>query len=110
MWIKSDTTWININHITHFSIQQDFEPLRRGVYEVYAHLSIGITKLSPDSRAYGGSPPTPYETAYEILVFSGTKDECETYVREKTFVQQGYHWLSHLGAGLLGGLLTLLFT
>ena len=103
-WIKSADRWININHITRFSIQTDMEPLQRGLYNVYAHLSIGITKLSPDFRAYGGSPPTPYETAYEIHVFSGTRSECQDYVTEKTLLQQTYHWLTHLAAGLLGGL------
>lgn len=103
MWIKCEHTWVNINHITHFSIQEDYSPLRR-MCDVYAHLSIGVTKLTPDFRVYGGNPPTPYTTAYEILVFSGTIEECRQYVTEKTFLQQAYHWLTHLAAGLLGGL------
>lgn len=107
-WINSGDRWINVNHITHFTIQQNFDSSSRKLYDVYAHLSIGVTKLSRDFRAYGGDPPTPYETAYEIHVFSGTRDQCQEYVTEKTLLQQTYHWLTHLAAGLLGGLVILL--
>ena len=110
MWIRcGNYGWINMNHITHFTIQQDSgHPFHRHLYHVYAHLSIGITKLSPDNRMFGGDPPTPYASTYEIPVFTGTAEACETYVKERTFVQQGYYWLSHLAAGLIGGLITLL--
>ena len=75
------------------------------VHDVYAHLPFGITKLSRGDRALGGTNlPTPYTTAYEIRVFSGTRDQCQEYVTEKTLLQQTYHWLTHLAAGLLGGL------
>ena len=110
MWLKSDEadTWININHVTHFTIEQYYDPysgIYPDLYEVSAHLNMAITKLSPDFAAYGGNPPTPYTEAYDICVFRGTEEECQTYVTEKTALQQAYHWLSHLVAGLLGGLI-----
>ena len=104
MWIRSDDQWINMNHITHFTIQYDSHHLSREQHNVYAHLTFEMTKLTPDYRAYGGGPPTEYTTAYEILVFNGTIEECQQYVTEKTLLQQTYHWLTHLVAGLLGGL------
>ena len=108
MWIKSDNQWININHIAYFTIQEDMSCLREGIYDVYAHLNMTVTKFTPDSSAYDENPPTPYTTAYEIRVFSGTEDECKAYVTEKTYLQQAYHWLTHLAAGLLGGLVIFL--
>ena len=93
-----------MNQITHFTIQYDFDHFSREEHNVYAHLTFEMTKLTPDDRAYGGDPPTPYTTAYEIPVFSGTREECQQYVTEKTLLQQTYHWLTHLVAGLLGGL------
>lgn len=99
-----------MNHITHFTIQYGDDDYSRDQHNVYAHLTFEMTKLTRDYRAYGGGPPTPYTTAYEILVFSGTIEECQQYVTEKTLLQQTYHWLTHLAAGIFGGLLTLLIT
>ena len=110
MWIRSNDQWINMNHITHFTIRYGDDDYSRDQHNVYAHFTFEMTKLTPDYRAYGGGPPTPYTTAYEILVFSGTIEECQQYVTEKTLLQQTYHWLTHLAAGILGGLLTLLIT
>ena len=104
MWIRSDNQWINMNHITHFTIQYVYDDYSSDQNKVYAHLTFEMTKLTPDHRAYGGPPPTQYTTPYEILVFSGTIEECQQYVTEKTLLQQAYHWLTHLAAGLLGGL------
>ena len=77
-----------MNHITHFTIQYGYDDdhSSRKLHNVYAHLTFEMTKLTQDYRAYGGGPPTPYTTAYEIHVFSGTIEECQQYVTGKTLL------------------------
>ena len=43
MWIKSlyDDTWVSMKHVTHFKIESDHEPMRRGNNFGYAYLDTG---------------------------------------------------------------------
>ena len=54
--------------------------------------------------------PDLYDSAIGVCVYQGTLEECKTYIQEQQNLLEMRYWLSHLFAGILGGLITLLLT
>ena len=98
MWLKSlsSDAWVNMNHITHFSIVETQivetgEPLYNEPYSVH-------TYLSDDPEEYG------------IRVCEGNMEECKEFIKEQLLLQSTYQWIGYLVAGGVGAVITLLFT
>ena len=106
MWIKSLNksieAWVNMNHITHFSIKSS-KPPTKIPYDVVAYLNASNEGLDPregenvDGQAF-------------ITVKRGTKEECEEFVKEQLFLQSALQWVGYLVAGGVGAVLTLIFS
>ena len=105
MWIKSlyDSVWVNMKHITHFSIEIDNEPMRRGNHFCYAYLDTTGLGWKPNRRNQWG------EDQVRILVCQGSKEECEQFIVEKQLLESAFQWLGYLVAGGIGAILTLIF-
>lgn len=105
MWIKSlnksREVWVNMNHITHFSIKLSGDPPEIR-YDVVAYLNASHEGLDPrqheivDGQAF-------------ITVKRGTHEECEEFIKEKLFLQSAWQWIGYLVAGGVGAVLTYLF-
>ena len=106
MWIKSlnrsREVWVNMNHITHFSIELSNAPTRIP-YDVVAYLNASNKGLDPrqgetvDGQAF-------------ITVKRGTHEECEEFIKEQINLQTAWQWIGYLVAGGIGAILTLIFT
>lgn len=96
MWIKSLSAevWVNITHITHFSIGTPYDHRDHTLRHVTAYLDASVTQ---------------HGNVDGVTVKYGTHEECEEFVKEQIFLQTAYQWLGYIVAGGIGALLTLLF-
>ena len=104
MWIKSLDTdvWINMIHITHFSIKEiRFDDSTFYVVEAFLDAS-AISLLPPTFHAE--------QDQASLTVHRGTHEECEQFVKDQTFLHDAYQWIGYLAAGLVGAIITLIFT
>ncbi len=127
---------ININHIESFDIHRSnpfwFKVHRNLEYEeaekeanklhgVFAMLS--TTKREIDKPRFRSETeieeyawikynvnPDLYDTNKGDLIYEGTLEECKQYIQEQQNLLEMRYWLSHLFAGILGGLVTLVIT
>ena len=116
MWIKSLDTdvWVNMVHITNFSIVDtrfyaDDNPDRashtdRSFHEVYAWLDASSKIFTPLDRSLNLK-----EQAW-IIVYQGTHEECEQFIKDQIGLQAAWQWIGYLVAGGVGAVLTLLFS
>ena len=105
MWIKSLETevWININHITHFSIVEPTYDNRIPDHEVYAFLDTSAGQFT-------SSKLDNAQVQASVLVYEGTHEECEQFIKEQIGLQTAWQWIGYLVAGGVGAVLTLLFS
>ena len=105
MWIKSLDTdvWINMTHITHFSIVGPTYDNRIPDHEVYAFLDASANH--PTGRTL---EPEPDQAS--LMVYQGTYEECDQFIKEQIGLQTAWQWLGYLVAGGVGAVLTLLFS
>ena len=105
MWIKTFIryTWINMNHITHFTIEESNEP---STYDVVVYLDVGRNGHDPRQHQV-------VEGQAFITVYQGSVKECERFIRRRQKLEGFYNWLGYLVAGslgaVLGAVITLLF-
>ena len=107
MWIKSLETdvWINLNHITHFSIMEsDFDNFdnRLSSHGVYAFLD--ASEEPPHSPQHEFSQDQVY-----LIVYRGSYKKCVRFINRKLRLQSISQWIGYLVAGGLGAVLTYLF-
>ena len=105
MWIKSLSrreVWININHITHFSIEVGNDPVRIP-YDVVAYLDASNIGREPRQHKV-------VEGQAFVTVKRGTHEECEQFIKEQIGLQTAWQWIGYLVAGGVGAVLTLLFS
>ena len=78
MWIKSlyDSTWVSMKHITHFTIEMDDSPYRRGNNFVYAYLDATSRRYNR-RRQYPAQEWEADQT--RILVCQGSEQECREF-------------------------------
>ena len=105
MWIKSlsSNAWVNMSHITHFSIVKLTYDNRVPYHEVNAFLDASANH--PSGRTL---EPEPDQAS--LTVYQGTSEECEQFIREKIGLQSAWQWVGYLVAGGVGAVLTLLFS
>ena len=105
MWIKSfdKGVWINMNHITHFSIVTPTFDNRIPDHEVNAFLDASANH--PSGRTL---EPEPDQAS--LMVFQGTYEECEEFIKEQLLLQSAWQWIGYLVAGGVGAVLTLIFS
>ena len=105
MWIKSldSDVWVNITHITHFTIQYSYDPGNRKLHDVVAFLNASGAGFDPRQHEV-------VEGQDFITIKRGTYEECEQFIKEQLFLQSGYQWLGYLIAGGVGAILTLIFS
>ena len=103
MWIKSLDTdvWININHITHFSIVEPTYDNRIPDHEVYAFLDASAGQFT--SSKFDNA-----QVQASVLVYEGTKKKCARFINRKLRLQSIYQWIGYLVAGGVGAVLTYL--
>ena len=112
MWIKSldnnihfgRNVWVSMNHITHFTVRQlpsqrDDSPAKYGV-DVY--LDASQKPIQPRFQMT--------QDQASVLVYRGTSEECEQFIREKIGLQTAWQWIGYLVAGGVGAMLTLIFS
>lgn len=106
MWIKSldEDIWVNMVHITHFNIAEMTSRSDRKTHEVYAWLDASTKIFTPFDRSLNLQ-----EQAW-IIVYQGSKEECDDFVENQISLQTAYQWLGYLVAGGVGAVLTLLFS
>lgn len=104
MWIKSlyDDTWVNMKHITHFSIKMDSEPFRRGNNLLYAYLDTTDVSWNRNSSK-------DEQDQARILVCQGSVEKCQQFIVEQQLLESTFQWLGYLVAGGIGAVLTLIF-
>lgn len=104
MWIKSlyDDVWVNMKHITHFSIEMDDEPIRWGNNFVYAY-------LNTSSPRWNQRLSKTEQDQARILVCQGSQEECEQFITEQKLLEQVFQWIGYIVAGGIGAVLTLIF-
>ena len=98
MWIKSvSSTWINMNHVTHF----DIDPIPgTQSYIVQAFLSTSKSVNTTSSR----------QDQVFVVVYQGTTKKCRKYIKRKLRWQAISQWVGYLVAGGVGAVLTFLFS
>ena len=103
MWIKTLETevWININHITHFSIVGSTYDNRIPDHEVYAFLD--ASEEAPHSSQHEFSQGQAY-----LKVYSGSYKKCKRFIKKKLRWQSVSQWIGYLVAGGVGAVLTYL--
>lgn len=92
-----------MKYVTHFSVQMDNEPLRRGNYLTYAYLNTSSLRRIPFS------PEHWEQDQARILVCQGSEEKCEQFVADITFLDEAFQWVGYLVAGGIGAILTLIF-
>ena len=104
MWIKSlrSNIWINMNHVTHFTIEQGLPP-HHIIFSVYAYLDTSAFRISTPRLG-------PAQDQASVKVHQGTSQECEEFIKEQLFLQSAWQWIGYLVAGGVGAVLTLIFT
>ena len=104
MWIKSLSreVWVNINHITHFSIEFSGDPPKI-CYDVVAYLNASDKGLNPRQHKV-------VEGQAFITVKRGTYEECKEFIKERLLLQSTLQWIGYLVAGGVGAVLTLIFS
>ena len=103
MWIKSLSrreVWININHITHFSIEVGNDPVRIP-YDVVAY-------LDTETIGHNPRPSEIVEGQAFVTVKRGTEKQCKWFIKRKLLRQFISQWIGYLVAGGLGAVLTYL--
>ena len=123
MWIKSldRNVWVSMKHVTHFSVQtgESFEKsdgVVRVITPYFAYAFLDTSSLRSNYRLSDlmkGKPSQKHhivEDQARIPVCKGTKDECEQFIKDKTFLQSAYEWIGYVVAGGVGAILTLIFT
>ena len=108
MWIKSldDDVWININHITHFSIVKINAPAEFEIHETHAVTAF----LDASSRSLSIPDLSDIQEQASVSVYAGTSEECEQFIRERIGLQTAWQWIGYLFAGGVGAVLTLIFS
>ena len=103
MWIKSltDNTWINLNHVTHFTVRHSFGQLH--AYTVDAYLDASEQGLTTPRAGL-----TQDQTS--IWVYEGSEKQCVRFIKRKLRWQTIYQWLGYLVAGGIGAVLTYFLT
>ena len=127
---------INVNHIVSFDLHEsnpnwfkvhnkieydEARKISRKHYGVFAVLANTKTERDMphfrsesemDSYYYSkyNMNPDLYDSAIGVCVYQGTLEGCKTYIQEQQNLLEMRYWLSHLFAGILGGLITLLLT
>ena len=104
MWIKSlyDDVWVNMKHITHFSIESD-EPERRGNNLVYAYLDTTRKRWNPNTLDQWDPDQA------RLLVCQGSKEKCVEFIDKQQFYEGLFQWVGYFVAGGIGAILTLIF-
>lgn len=105
MWIKSldEDVWVNMVHITHFSIVAPTYDNRIPDHEVTAFLNASAKFFSP--RKFDD-----IQDQASLTVYQGTYEECEQFIKEQIGLQAAWQWVGYLVAGGVGAVLTLLFS
>ena len=127
---------ININHIESFDIHPSnpfwfkfHENLEYEEARKKANKRHGVFAMLPTTKREIGRPrfksegemeayywnkyhvhPDLYDINIGDLIYEGTLEECKQYIQEQQNLLEMRYWLSHLFAGILGGLVTLLIT
>ena len=106
MWIKSldDDVWVNMIHITTFSIVERGYSSNRTTHEVYAFLDTSSKIFNPFDLS------SNQQEQASVIIYRGSHEECEVFVKEKTFLQVAFQWIGYLVAGGVGAVITLIFT
>ena len=104
MWIKSldQDVWVNIIHITHFSIEKIGSPAEYEIHQVTAFLDANasnFTSIKFDS----------VQIQVSVLVYEGTHEECVEFIDKQQFLEGLFQWVGYLVAGGIGSILTLIF-
>ena len=105
MWIKSlyDDTWVNMTHITNFSIEKTGSPTEYEIHEVTAFLDTSTGQFT-------SSKLDNAQIQASVLVYEGTHEECEQFIKEQIGLQTAWQWIGYLVAGGVGAVLTLIFS
>ena len=105
MWIKSldKDVWVNMVHITHFSIVEMDLLDDSTIHQVTAFLD------TSEGQFISNKLDTTQVQA-SVLVYEGTSEECEQFIKEQIGLQTAWQWIGYLVAGGVGAVLTLLFS
>ena len=105
MWIKSldDDVWVNMIHITDFSISETISHSECKTHEVYAWLDTSRKIFTPFD------PSLNLQEQAFIIVCQGTYEKCNDFVERQISLQTAYQWLGYIVAGGIGAVLTLWF-
>ena len=105
MWIKTLDTdvWVNMVHITHFSIVKMGSPAEYEIHQVTAFLDASAGEFMPSKLDIA-------QVQASVLVYDGTYEECEEFIKEQIGLQAAWQWIGYLVAGGVGAVLTLLFS
>ena len=92
MWVKSldENDWVNMVHITNFSIEETGLRLDCKTYEVYAFLDASRKIFNPFN------PSSNLQEPAFIIVCRGTYIECEEFVKERIYLQTAYQWVGYI--------------
>lgn len=107
MWIKSLNTdvWVNMSHITHFSIVKIGSPVEYEIHQVTVFLDTSEGQFIPSKL-----DPTQVQASVLVYEGEGTHEECEQFIREQIGLQTAWQWIGYLVGGGVGAVLTLLFS
>ena len=99
MWIKTLDTdvWININHITHFSLSEPYFH-NRVEFEAYAFLD---ASHEPPRNEFS-------QDQVYLKMYGGSYKKCERFIKNKLRWQSVSQWIGYLVAGGVGAVLTYL--
>ena len=108
MWIKSLDTdvWINMNHITHFSIVKMNAPAEFKIHEIHE-----VTAFLDTSE--GQFIPSKLDTEQvqaSVSVYAGTEKKCKRFIKRKLRRQSISQWVGYLVAGGLGAVFAAVLT
>lgn len=137
-FIKSHDTEkrINVNHIVSFDLREsnpnwfkvhhriEYEEARKMSRKHYGVFAVLVnTKTERDIPPFRSESerdsyflskyninPDLFELDIGVCVYQGTLEECQTYIQEQQNLLEMRYWLSHLFAGILGGLITIAIT
>ena len=103
MWIKSldKDVWVNMIHITHFSIVKMGSPVEHEIHQVTA-------LLDASAGQFTSSKLDNAQVQASVLVYEGTEKKCARFINRKLRLQSISQWIGYLVAGGVGAVLTYL--
>ena len=113
---ESNPNWFKVHYKIEYDEARKMSCKHHGVFAVLTNTKTEIdiprfrSEADRDSYFYSKYNVNPdlYGSAVGICVYEGTLEECKTYIQEQQNLLEMRYWLSHLFAGILGGLITLL--